>query len=293
MGTVLYLAAGVLLLAVLVSYLRRRFHNFRPYFADKHIWLVGASSGIGRDLAVLLGECSRVKLTLSGRRTEAMQELRKEILAAHPATSVLVITLDTRSPAATIEAAYTEAVTRHGDVDVLIYNSGINQNHRLTQDLTFEEASSVLNTNLMGGVYCILACVPAMVKRNSGHIVTISSLAGHLGLPRAGAYSGSKAGLSAFVDSLRVDLRGSRIHVTDVQPGFVATPILEGAKHPTPFLMDSKTASMNILKGISALKKTETFPLVLYVAVLLGHLAPHSLLKFVFGDSKHSSGDKL
>jgi len=211
------------------------------YFESKHVWLVGASSGIGEQMALVLGSVRNIRLSISARRIERLEQLRTQILQLNPSARVHVAKLDVRVEQQ-IVSAYEEVVKQSGDLDVLIVNSGINQGGKRAQELTRADARNLLETNLMGAVNCIVTALPAMVRRNSGHIVTVSSLASQMGLPQSGLYCASKAGLSTFMEGLQLDLYQTRsaVNCTDIKPGFVETPILEGRTHPTPFLMDSK-----------------------------------------------------
>ncbi|MCV4684177.1 SDR family NAD(P)-dependent oxidoreductase, partial [Escherichia coli] len=82
------------------------------------------------------------------------------------------------------------------------------------------------------------AVLPSMVERGSGQLVAISSLAGFRGLPRSAAYSASKAGMTAYFESLRLDLKPKGINVTIIQPGFIKTPLTSGRRNKMPFLME-------------------------------------------------------
>src|SRR5207302_8624280 len=99
-----------------------------------------------------------------------------------------------------------------------------------------------LEVNRIGAPATIAGALPGMVARNSGHIVGISTIAAWRGLPKSAAYSASKAALSTFLESLRVDLRETGVAVTTICPGFVRTPLNANPKHPTPFIIETDEA---------------------------------------------------
>ena len=113
-----------------------------------------------------------------------------------------------------------------------------------------------------------------MVARGRGHIVSISSLAAYRGVPGGSVYAATKAGLSSLTESLRVEYGGQGILFTDIKPGFIATPALEGLSHAKPFLMSSADAATAILNAVCREREHFAFPLPMHLASLLGLLVP-------------------
>ena len=121
-----------------------------------------------------------------------------------------------------------------------------------------DRVEEVLRINLFGALYAVGSVLPGMVERGSGHVVGISSLAAWRGMPISGAYCASKAGMSALLESFRVDLRGSGVRVTTIHPGFIRTPLTMRPKRvtdpnklfPMPFLMDVAPAVKLMIRGI-------------------------------------------
>lgn len=199
------------------------------------IWITGASSGIGRALAI---EASRrgAKLILSGRNEEALRDTVLQCKKAHERATqgacadnnlYSLLPFDLEDAHACDEAAR-RAQSLFGRIDILVLNAGVSQR------ATFAETSvdvfeRIMHTNFNAPVALTRAILPEMRMRNAGMIIGISSLAGLIGAPLRTAYSASKHALAGFLSSLRAELYGSGIHVSLVYPGFVHTAISENA----------------------------------------------------------------
>jgi short-subunit dehydrogenase len=221
----------------------------------KVIFITGASSGIGRALAVELGRRG-ARLGLTARREAELLSVADEVGRA--GGEALALPCDVRDPAA-ISAAAERVREKWGRVDVLIANAGMSTTTAGTK-LDAAEATNVISINVLGVVNSVAAVLPDMLKRGSGHLVAISSLASYRGLPRSGAYSASKAAVSTLFESLRVDLRKSRIDVTVIHPGFIRTPMTAGRKKKLPFLLEVEDAACRIIKAVERRARTYAFP---------------------------------
>ena len=141
--------------------------------------------------------------------------------------------------------------------------------------------------NLLGAVNAVHAVVPDMIKRRSGQIVGVSSLAGFRGLPRSAAYSASKAGMTAFFESVRLDLSGEGVSVTIVQPGFIRTPLTSGRANKMPFLMELDEAIPHFIRAIEKKKKFAAFPWQLATIVRAGKFMPAWLYDSIAGRARY------
>jgi short-subunit dehydrogenase len=135
----------------------------------------------------------------------------------------------------------------------------------------------VIDVNITGVVATLTAVTERMVDRKKGHLVATSSLAGFRGLPRWAMYSGSKAFVSIFLESLRMDLRSTGVLVTDVRPGYVKTPLTEGATKPMPFLIEVDRAASLIWRGLRAESSIVEFPWPLAAALRASKAMPRAL----------------
>jgi short-subunit dehydrogenase len=238
-------------------------------WSQKVVFITGASSGIGRGLAIELGRRGAT-LGLLARRAETLDGIVKEVEAA--GGRALALPADVKDAAA-VRGAAEKVRAKCGRVDVLIANAGIGVTTD-ARDLRAEEVADVIGVNVLGAVNSVTAVLPEMVEQKSGHLVVISSLAAYRGLPKSGAYCASKAAVSAFFESLRVDLRGSGVDVTIIHPGFIKTPLTAGREAQMPYLMELDDAVKKIIRAIEARKKSYAFPWQLATIVRAAMLMP-------------------
>ncbi len=224
-------------------------------FANRVVWITGASSGIGDALARALA-CEGALLILSARRAERLEALRGEI--SRP-DDTLVLPLDVAEPAA-IEHAAEEALAWRGGVDLLINNAGISQRAPV-EDTSVETFRRVMEVNFFGAVHLTGLVLPSMLERGQGHVVNISSVAGYVSTPLRSAYAASKHALRAYSDSLRAEVSGRGVQVTVICPGYIRTEISKAAlrgdgtpkgEHDQVVLsgMDPEIAALRMIDGI-------------------------------------------
>jgi short-subunit dehydrogenase len=222
---------------------------------EKVVLITGASSGIGRGLAVELGRRG-ARLGLTARRAEELARVADEVSRA--GGQALALPADVRR-AEEIDGAAGRVREKWGRVDVLIANAGMSTTTAATR-LDAAEAGDVITVNVIGVVNSVAAVLPDMLKRGDGHLVAISSLASYRGMPKSGAYSASKAAVSTFFESLRVDLRRSGVAVTVIHPGFIRTPMTANRKKKLPFLLEVDDAACRIIKAVERRARTYAFP---------------------------------
>jgi short-subunit dehydrogenase len=241
-------------------------------WADKVVLVTGASSGIGRALALELAKRG-APVALLARRVEALTQLANEIESA--GGKALVLPADVRN-VAEVENAVARVHELWGPIDVLVANAGMSTTTAAT-NLRAREAGDVIAINVVGVINCVAAVLPEMLARSEGHLVAISSLASYRGMPKSGAYSASKAAVSTFFESLRVDLRASGIKVTTLHPGFIRTPMTAGRKMNLPFLMEVEPAANLIVRAIERGVRTFAFPWRLATIARLMKYLPDAL----------------
>ncbi|MBC8029652.1 MAG: SDR family NAD(P)-dependent oxidoreductase [Pyrinomonadaceae bacterium] len=241
----------------------------KPFWTDKVVMITGASSGIGRGLAVELARRG-AKLGLVARRVEALDEVVGEIEAlGGKAVAFPSDVQNSRSLGEVVESLTAEL----GPIDVLIANAGIGPTKHAAE-LRGEEVAEVININVIGAANSATAVVPQMATRGQGHLVVISSLAAYRGLPKSAAYCASKAAVSAFFESFRLDLEPRGINVTIIHPGFIKTALTSGRHAQLPFLMELDDAVKKIVRAIEKRKKTYSFPWQLATIVRAGMIMP-------------------
>ena len=237
-------------------------------WTDKVVFITGASSGIGGELARQLA-AKGATLGLLARRREMLDDLVAEVeknggIARRYAADVT----DKNS----VFAAAEDLRKEFGKIDVLIANAGIAGGGVHAQDLQPENFSQVININLLGAVNSVAAVLPQMLERKSGQLVAISSLAAYRGLPKSAAYCASKAAMTALFESLRLDLKNTGIAVTTIHPGFIKTPLTAGREKRMPFLMELPDATAKIVRIIERKKKIAAFPFPLSTLVHAGQM---------------------
>lgn len=238
----------------------------------KVVLITGASSGIGRALGVELGRRG-ASLGLLARRADVLEELVREVESA--GGQALALQADVKDAEA-VRSVTDTLRERFGPIDVLIANAGVGATTH-ARDLRASEVAEVININLLGAVNSATAVLPEMVARGQGQLVAISSLAAYRGLPKSGAYCASKAALSAFFESMRLDLRGTGVDVTIIHPGFIKTPLTAGRHAQMPYLMELQDATRKIVRAIETRKKSYAFPWQLASIVRAALLMPNFL----------------
>lgn len=249
----------------------------------KVVFLTGASSGIGEGLAVALAKRGAV-LGLAARRKEQLEDLADRCKVANGWARVFP--LDVMDEVAVAQAA-DELRGEFGHIDILIANAGIGGNDEETRSYTPHAVKKVIDTNLLGAVNAVHAVVPQMVERGLGHIVAISSLAGFRGLPKSAAYSASKAGMTAFFESVRLDVKSKGVDVTIIQPGFIKTPLTSGRANKMPFLMELDDAIPLFIKAIEKRKVFAAFPWQLATIVRAGKFMPSWMYDRIAGRARY------
>jgi short-subunit dehydrogenase len=239
------------------------------YFQDKTVMITGASSGIGRGLALELARRG-AKVGLVARRADVIDEAVQEIEAA--GGKALVLPADVQSEES-VRAAADKLRADFGPVDVLIANAGIGPS-RDAANFNAAEVADVMNVNVVGASNSVAAVIPEMLARGSGQLVVISSLSAYRGLPKSAAYCASKAAVSAFFESLRLDLEPRGIAVTIIHPGFIKTALTAGRAATLPYLMELDDAVGKMVWAIEKRRKRYSFPWQLATIVRAGMVMP-------------------
>lgn len=249
---------------------------------DKRVFLTGASSGIGEALAIALAK-KGATLGLVARREEMLKGLADKCDATGATARFFACDV---VDAAALQAAAETFRTEFGHIDIMIANAGIGGNDVLTRAYDPASVKKLIDINLLGAVNSIHAVVPQMIEHGSGHLVAISSLAGVRGLPKSAAYSASKAGMTAFFESVRLDNAKHGIDVTIIKPGFIETPLTSGRSNKMPFIMKLDDAILYFVGAIEKKKKFAAFPWQLAVLVGLAKIMPAWLYDRVAGRAR-------
>lgn len=241
----------------------------------KRVFITGASSGLGAALARDYA-AHGASLGLVARRAGPMHAL----VAALPGEHRLFVA-DVGDVQA-IGSAAARFVSEVGVPDIVIANAGVSVGTLTEAAADLDAFERVLRTNLLGMAATFQPFVEAMRSRGSGRLVGIASVAGIRGLPGAGAYSASKAGALAYLESLRVELHGSGVRVVTVAPGYIRTPMTMVNPYPMPFILPVDVAARRIARVIDRGQRYAVVPWQMGVVARLLRILPRALFDTLF-----------
>lgn len=234
----------------------------------KVVWITGAGSGIGREVALqLAGEGCLV--AISSRSVEALSEV-----ASH-SPLIKVFPLDV-----TDRAACAEVVRRIeadvGPLELAILNAGVWYPMSASK-FDAAKARASMEVNYMGLVHGLEALLPGMMARRAGHVAFVASVAGYRGLPKAAGYAPSKAAAISLAECMKPDLARYGIAVSVVNPGFVETPMTSVNTFPMPFILKADDAATRIIAGLKRGAFEVAFPWQLVGLLKLARALPYRL----------------
>lgn len=238
--------------------------------------ITGASSGIGKGIALEIA-ARGARLGLLARREELLNEIVTQAKAK--GVKAVAAAADVRDAQAVREAADRFRLEL-GPIDILIANAGIGTADHVVR-LTPEHAAKVIGINVLGAVNSVAAVLPEMVERKQGRLVAISSLAGYRGVAKSAAYCASKAALSAYFESMRIDLRNTGVGVTTIHPGFIKTDLTSRRASKMPYLMELDYGVKKIVSAIEREKKSYAFPWQLATIVRAGLIMPTAMYDWI------------
>lgn len=232
----------------------------------KNILITGASSGLGRGMALEFAKAG-CNLALCARRLDALQSLQAELLAAHPTITVNVRELDVNQHDA-VFAVFRDFQQEFGCLDRIIINAGMGKGASIGTG-HFQANRQTAETNFVAALAQAESAMEIFREQNSGHLVTMSSVSAVRGFRRAmTVYAASKAALSNLTEGIRIDVLNTPIKVSCVHPGFIRTAINESVEN-APFIVDTETGCKALVKAINSEKPTVYVPAWPWVLVQL------------------------
>lgn len=214
-------------------------------FAGKKYWIIGASEGLGRALALKMSELG-AELVLSARSEARLHEIK--------AGDALLLPMDV-----TDEASVDSAIETLPEIHGVIYCAGA-YDPMTAQEWDQESALRMMDVNLLGAMRVLPPVIETMLEQNRGHIALIGSLASYYGLPGAIAYGASKAGLMHLAENLYVDLKKTDIKVQIINPGFIKTRLTQKNSFEMPQLMTPEEAADHVVKALNSRRFRTAFP---------------------------------
>ena len=232
----------------------------------KGAWIVGASTGIGKDLALRLA-ARGVKTAITARTEQTLTE------TASLHANLRRVTADAASKQS-LQRAYEVIVDTQGAPDLVVLNAAI-WDPMGVEDYGADRALESMNVNYGGVCNALEVILPSMMHRRTGHIAIVASVAGYRGLSRALAYAPTKAALINLAEALHLELGPHNVKVSVINPGFVATPMTERNEFPMPFIVTSNHASQKILEGLVRGRFEIAFPWKLVSILKLARILPY------------------
>ncbi len=240
----------------------------------KVIWITGASSGIGRALAIKFANEGWI-VAASARRENLLQELNKinENIYAFP----LDVTNINQC-----KSVFKSIIEKHKSVEISVFGTGIHD-PKSEKKFNLDKIREIMEVNYFGTMNSINSVYDYFNNKKSGQISIISSVAGYRGLPAAGAYCASKSALTSFAESLHFEMKRKNVRVSLVSPGFIKTPMTDQNDFPMPMIKSPEFAAEQIYKGLIKKKIFEIhFPKAFTYFLKFLRILPSSIyFKFV------------
>mgnify|MGYP001476703489 FL=1 len=215
---------------------------------NKTIWITGASSGIGKALAIKFAQ-EGWNVAISARRENLLKEISKN------QNNIDYFPLDV-TDIEKCKTVFNDVKKKLGDVNISVFCTGIHD-PKSEKKLNLEKVRKIMEVNFFGAVNSINAVYDYYKDKKSGQISIVSSVAGYRGLPAAGAYCASKSALSSFAESLYFDFKRDNVRISLVSPGFIKTPMTDQNDFPMPMIKSPEFAAEQMFKGLTRSKSFE------------------------------------
>ena len=212
----------------------------------KVIWITGASSGIGKALAIKFAE-NGWTVAVSARRQNLLNELKQINQNIYP------FPLDV-TDIEKCKLVASNIINQFKNIDICLFGTGMHD-PKSEKKFNLDKIREIMEVNYFGTMNSINSIYEYFSEKKSGQISIISSVAGYRGLPAAGAYCASKAALTSFAESLNFDMLKKNVRVSLISPGFIKTPMTDQNDFPMPMIKSPEFAANEIYKGLT-IKKT-------------------------------------
>jgi len=242
---------------------------------SKKIWITGASTGIGKALALKFAH-EGWQVAASARRENLLQDLNKNNPNIH------AFPLDVKDEIKS-QKIFQDIINKFQTLDICVFCTGIHDPES-EKKLNAEKIREIMETNFFGTVNCIMAVNAYFRERKNGHISIVSSVAGYRGFPAASGYCASKAALTSLAESLFFDFKRYNVRISLVSPGFIKTPLTDKNKFPMPMIKSPEYAAEKMFIGLTKKNTFEIhFPKTFTIIVKLLKIMPNWLFFFLVG----------
>tara|TARA_B100002052_G_scaffold107410_1_gene98920 strand:- start:444 stop:1196 length:753 start_codon:yes stop_codon:yes gene_type:complete len=214
----------------------------------KKIWITGASSGIGKALALKFSK-EGWQVAASARREDLLNEISKSN------ENIFSFPLDV-TDSDKCKEVFNKIKEKFNEIDISVFCTGIHD-PKSEKKLNLESIKKIMNVNFFGTINSVNSVYEYYREKKSGHISIVSSVAGYRGLPAGGAYCASKAALTNYTESLYFDMKRFNVRVSLVSPGFIKTPMTDQNDFPMPMIVSAEFAADEMFKGLTQSKAFE------------------------------------
>ena len=236
---------------------------------SKKIWITGASSGIGKALAIKFSK-EGWQVAASARRENLLNDLNKSNPNIHS------FVLDVKDEKSVINV-FQSILKKFETIDICVFATGIHD-PEAEKKLSSEKIREIMETNFFGTLNCIMGVNSFFRDKKSGHIAIVSSVAGYRGLPAASGYCASKAALTSLAESLYFDFKRKNVKVSLISPGFIKTPMTDKNRFPMPMIKSPEYAAEKIFIGLTKKSSFEIhFPKSFTILLKLLKIMPNWL----------------
>jgi len=241
----------------------------------KNIWITGASSGIGKALAIKFST-EGWHVAASARRENLLQDLNKTNSNIHSFPLDIIDEPRTKK-------VFQDILVKFQAIDICVFCTGIHDPDA-EKKLSTEKIREIMETNFFGTLNCIMAVNSYFRERKNGHISIVSSVAAYRGLPAASGYCASKSALTSLAESLYFDFKRYNVKVSVISPGFVKTPMTDKNKFPMPMIKSPEYAAEKIFIGLTEKNVFEIhFPITFTIMMKMLKIMPNWLYFFIVG----------
>ena len=235
----------------------------------KTIWITGASSGIGKALAIKFAN-QGWQVAASARRENLLKDLNNQ----NP--NIYSFPLDVRNENES-KNTFQNIIKKFQTIDISVFCTGMHDPDA-EKKLSSEKIREIMETNFFGTLNCIMAVNTYFRERKNGHIAIVSSVAGYRGLPAASGYCASKSALISLAESLYFDFKRYNVKVSVINPGFIKTPMTDKNKFPMPMIKSAEFAAEKMFTGLTKKNTFEIhFPIAFTMLMKLLKIMPNWL----------------